>query len=113
MSRDSVVFGRVISSHLLQHILPHTDTSVVFFLVLFLFTEVFDLKMKYDESDNVMVRASRALTDRVSQLLGKSSDCFANFLSYSSIIYPVLSLSKLYLSDVLIMVNLTASLLIK
>ncbi|XP_071795156.1 mitochondrial import inner membrane translocase subunit TIM44-like [Asterias amurensis] len=34
------------------------------------FNKVFDLKMKYDESDNVMVRASRLLTDRVSQLLG-------------------------------------------
>ncbi|PIK43701.1 putative mitochondrial import inner membrane translocase subunit TIM44 [Apostichopus japonicus] len=34
------------------------------------FTKIVDLKMKYDESDNVMVRASRAVTDRVSQLLG-------------------------------------------
>ena len=29
--------------------------------------------MKYDESDNVVVRASRAITDRVSQLLGESN----------------------------------------
>lgn len=34
------------------------------------FNKVFDLKMRYDESDNVVVRASRAVTDRVSQLLG-------------------------------------------
>lgn len=34
------------------------------------FTKIVDLKMKYDESDNIMVRASRAVTDRVSQLLG-------------------------------------------
>ena len=37
----------------------------------YLHTEMFDLKMRYDESDNIMVRASRAVTDRVSQLLGK------------------------------------------
>ncbi|KAJ8040296.1 Mitochondrial import inner membrane translocase subunit TIM44 [Holothuria leucospilota] len=34
------------------------------------FTKIVDLKMKFDESDNVLVRASRAVTDRVSQLLG-------------------------------------------
>ncbi|XP_038078665.1 mitochondrial import inner membrane translocase subunit TIM44-like [Patiria miniata] len=34
------------------------------------FNKMFDLKMRYDESDNVMVRASRAVTDRVSHLLG-------------------------------------------
>ncbi|XP_072166668.1 mitochondrial import inner membrane translocase subunit TIM44-like [Diadema setosum] len=34
------------------------------------FNKLFDLKMKYDESDNIVVRASRAVTDRVSQLLG-------------------------------------------
>ena len=35
------------------------------------FSEVFDLKMRYDESDNVVVRASRLLTDKVSSLFGK------------------------------------------
>ncbi|XP_022096243.1 mitochondrial import inner membrane translocase subunit TIM44-like [Acanthaster planci] len=34
------------------------------------FNKMFDLKMRYDESDNVVVRASRAVTDKVSQLLG-------------------------------------------
>ncbi|XP_001177162.2 mitochondrial import inner membrane translocase subunit TIM44 isoform X2 [Strongylocentrotus purpuratus] len=34
------------------------------------FNKMFDLKMRYDESDNIMVRASKAVTDRVSQLLG-------------------------------------------
>lgn len=32
--------------------------------------KVFDLKMRYDESDNVVVRASRLLTDKVSSLFG-------------------------------------------
>ncbi|KAI8481346.1 PREDICTED: mitochondrial import inner membrane translocase subunit TIM44-like [Branchiostoma belcheri] len=31
---------------------------------------VFDLKMKYDESDNVVVRASRLITDKVGDLVG-------------------------------------------
>ncbi|KAJ3594971.1 hypothetical protein NHX12_004276 [Muraenolepis orangiensis] len=30
----------------------------------------FEMKMKYDESDNMMVRASRAVTDRVTDLMG-------------------------------------------
>lgn len=29
------------------------------------------MKMKYDESDNVLIRASRALTDKVTDLLGE------------------------------------------
>ncbi|XP_002740467.1 mitochondrial import inner membrane translocase subunit TIM44-like [Saccoglossus kowalevskii] len=32
--------------------------------------KIFDLKMKYDESDNAVIRASRVVTDKVSQLLG-------------------------------------------
>lgn len=31
----------------------------------------FEMKMKYDESDNVLIRASRALTDKVTDLLGE------------------------------------------
>lgn len=29
------------------------------------------MKMKYDESDNVFIRASRALTDKVTDVLGE------------------------------------------
>lgn len=31
----------------------------------------FEMKMKYDESDNALIRASRALTDKVTDLLGE------------------------------------------
>uniref|UniRef100_A0A8C8I8N7 Mitochondrial import inner membrane translocase subunit TIM44 n=1 Tax=Oncorhynchus tshawytscha TaxID=74940 RepID=A0A8C8I8N7_ONCTS len=34
------------------------------------FNRFFEMKMKYDESDNALVRASRAVTDRVTDLLG-------------------------------------------
>ncbi|KAM8838543.1 mitochondrial import inner membrane translocase subunit TIM44-like [Synchiropus picturatus] len=34
------------------------------------FNRVFEMKMKYDESDNVLIRATRAVTDRVTDLLG-------------------------------------------
>uniref|UniRef100_A0A8C2MZT9 Mitochondrial import inner membrane translocase subunit TIM44 n=1 Tax=Cricetulus griseus TaxID=10029 RepID=A0A8C2MZT9_CRIGR len=34
------------------------------------FNRFFEMKMKYDESDNVLIRASRALTDKVTDLLG-------------------------------------------
>ena len=38
--------------------------------VLFL-TEMFDLKVKYDESDHIMVRATRAFTDKMGQMFGE------------------------------------------
>uniref|UniRef100_A0A6Q2WXF8 Mitochondrial import inner membrane translocase subunit TIM44 n=1 Tax=Esox lucius TaxID=8010 RepID=A0A6Q2WXF8_ESOLU len=34
------------------------------------FNRFFEMKMKYDESDNALIRASRAVTDRVTDLLG-------------------------------------------
>nr|XP_039322022.1 mitochondrial import inner membrane translocase subunit TIM44 isoform X2 [Saimiri boliviensis boliviensis] len=34
------------------------------------FNRFFEMKMKYDESDNALIRASRALTDKVTDLLG-------------------------------------------
>ncbi|CAN0320391.1 unnamed protein product [Lampetra planeri] len=34
------------------------------------FNRFFEMKMRYDESDNAMIRASRTLTDKVSQLVG-------------------------------------------
>ncbi|GAB5567644.1 mitochondrial import inner membrane translocase subunit TIM44 [Prionailurus iriomotensis] len=34
------------------------------------FNRFFEMKVKYDESDNVLIRASRALTDKVTDLLG-------------------------------------------
>ncbi|XP_031588582.1 mitochondrial import inner membrane translocase subunit TIM44-like [Oreochromis aureus] len=34
------------------------------------FNRIFEMKMKYDESDNALIRASRALTDRVTDFLG-------------------------------------------
>ena len=30
----------------------------------------YDLKVKYDESDNIMIRASRAVTDRIGDTVG-------------------------------------------
>ena len=41
------------------------------FLSFFLFSEMFDLKMKYDESDNVVVRGSKFFADKVSSVFGK------------------------------------------
>lgn len=35
-------------------------------------TGFFEMKMKYDESDNALVRASRAVTDRVTDFLGNA-----------------------------------------
>lgn len=37
------------------------------------FNRFFEMKMKYDESDNAFIRASRALTDKVTDLLGACS----------------------------------------
>uniref|UniRef100_A0A3P9PGZ6 Translocase of inner mitochondrial membrane 44 n=1 Tax=Poecilia reticulata TaxID=8081 RepID=A0A3P9PGZ6_POERE len=34
------------------------------------FNRFFEMKMKYDESDNALIRASRAMTDRVTDFLG-------------------------------------------
>ncbi|XP_030630542.1 mitochondrial import inner membrane translocase subunit TIM44-like [Chanos chanos] len=34
------------------------------------FNRFFEMKMKYDESDNVLIRASRAVTDKVTDLIG-------------------------------------------
>ncbi|XP_066513151.1 mitochondrial import inner membrane translocase subunit TIM44-like isoform X1 [Hoplias malabaricus] len=34
------------------------------------FNRFFEMKMKYDESDNALIRASRALTDKVSDIVG-------------------------------------------
>ncbi|XP_025077096.1 mitochondrial import inner membrane translocase subunit TIM44-like [Pomacea canaliculata] len=33
-------------------------------------TKLFDLKVKYDESDNIMIRTTRAFTDKLSQMFG-------------------------------------------
>jgi len=43
-------------------------TECLFFLY---FAEVFDLKMKYDESDNLIVRATRTFTDKIGSMFGK------------------------------------------
>jgi len=39
------------------------------------FNRFFEMKMKYDESDNALIRASRALTDKVTDLLGEWLAC--------------------------------------
>lgn len=31
----------------------------------------FEMKMKYDESDNILIRASRAITDKMTDIVGK------------------------------------------
>lgn len=33
----------------------------------------FEMKMKYDESDNALIRASRAVTDKMTDLIGNST----------------------------------------
>lgn len=51
----------------------------------------FEMKMKYDESDNVLIRASRAVTDKMTDIVGKVakksnniSDDHLKFLKASS-----------------------------
>lgn len=34
----------------------------------------FEMKMKYDESDNALIRASRAVTDKMTDIIGKAKD---------------------------------------
>ena len=36
-----------------------------------LFAEMFDMKVKYDESDNVLVRMTRTVTDKVTGIFGQ------------------------------------------
>lgn len=36
-------------------------------------TGFFEMKMKYDESDNVIIRASRAVTDKMTDIIGTNS----------------------------------------
>lgn len=46
------------------------------------------MKMKYDESDNALIRASRAVTDRVTDFLGNAlSDITLIFFSGFSVYY--------------------------
>lgn len=35
-------------------------------------TGFFEMKMKYDESDNALIRASRAVTDKVTDFVGNA-----------------------------------------
>lgn len=37
----------------------------------FCFAGFFEMKMKYDESDNALIRASRAVTDKMTDLIGE------------------------------------------
>ena len=41
------------------------------------FSEMFDLKTKYDESDHVAIRATRAFTDKMQDLFGKQLFCIS------------------------------------
>ena len=36
-----------------------------------IFSEMFDMKMKYDESENLLIRATRTFTDKMSEMFGK------------------------------------------
>lgn len=40
-------------------------------LTRFCFAGFFEMKMKYDESDNALIRASRAVTDKMTDLIGE------------------------------------------
>lgn len=42
---------------------------------MFFISEMFDLKMKFDESDNVLVRGTRFFTDKISSVFGKFCVC--------------------------------------
>ena len=46
------------------------------------FPEMFDLKMKYDESDFVLVRLTRRVTDKVGSVFGKfENNSYLRFVS--------------------------------
>ena len=47
------------------------ETKFNFVYVFDLLLGLFNLKTKYDESDNVMVRASRVVTDKVQDIFSK------------------------------------------
>ena len=52
-------------------------------------SEMFDMKTKYDESENIMIRATRTFTDKVTDIFGKSN--FSLVLLYiTGIIYYIL-----------------------
>lgn len=41
------------------------------------------MKMKYDESDNALIRASRAVTDKMTDLIGERPlVCFLSYIQY-------------------------------
>ena len=40
-------------------------------LFLYIFSEMFDLKTKYEESDHIVIRATRTFTDKMSEMFGK------------------------------------------
>lgn len=40
-------------------------------LIFLIITGFFEMKMKYDESDNAFIRASRAVTDKMTDIIGE------------------------------------------
>ena len=45
--------------------------------------ELFDMKTRYEESDNLVVRATRTVTDKMSELFGRLQHCLTfNAASY-------------------------------
>ena len=51
-----------------------SDSNLKFIVMnvcFYIFTEMFELKMKYDESDNPAIRVTRAVTDLIGRALGK------------------------------------------
>jgi len=47
-----------------------SNVCVCFWLCL----ELFDMKTRYEESDNIVVRATRTVTDKMSELFGEFCD---------------------------------------
>ena len=47
------------------------ETKLNFVYIFVLLSGLFNLKTKYDESDNVMVRASRVVTDKLQDIFSK------------------------------------------
>jgi len=49
----------------------YRETKFNFVYIFLLLSGLFNLKTKYDESDNVMVRASRVVTDKLQDIFSK------------------------------------------
>ena len=56
------------------------------FMHIDLFSGLFNLKTKYDESDNVVVRASRVVTDKLQDVFSKLTELYCLSFCWISLI---------------------------